>query len=172
VYAIAAAAVLAVAVVVVAIVLLVVPGSAPRPHLRGGHTAAAVAAPLPTLSAIPSIGATAPPLGVQSARALVVRYLDDVNTRDRADAQSLICPRLSASWSAAVDGPTGDFTVSVVRAVFRSAAPTPAGSDGDAAYDLSYTLEVRSPNAVDTASNSVVFRVVQTATGPQLCGES
>jgi hypothetical protein len=161
-FLIAAAA--GVAVVLVALVLLAVfaGGHARRPHLVLARSSPATSNPLDSTSGT----AGAPlPIPADDARAVVVRYLDDINTQNRADATTLICSALVDDWKAKIDEPGGDFTVAVTRAVFHGATPAPGG---DA---LSYQLDVRPRTGEEVNSSPITFTVTGSAGAYQLCGE-
>jgi hypothetical protein len=147
-------------VVVIAMVLVVVfaAGGARRPHLLARSSAS------PTVSA--SVSATGLSIPVDDARAVVVRYLDDINTQNRTDAASLICASQLSAWQQKIDQPGGDFTVAVSRAVFHGAT---AAADGDA---LSYELDVRGRQADEVNTNTITFTVIGSPGAYQLCGES
>ncbi|PZS12390.1 MAG: hypothetical protein DLM57_19015 [Pseudonocardiales bacterium] len=99
------------------------------------------------------------------ARKIVVRYLADVNAQNRTDAATLICPELVDTWRKAIDGPNGDFTVTVTHATFQSASSSSSG------VDLKYSLEVKGIKTGSTAVNPVTFTIVAKAGGPKICGE-
>jgi hypothetical protein len=162
----AAAAGLAVVVIAVVLVVVFAAGGAPRPHLVTGSSTSAGG--LPGASAGGSGGAsgTTVSIPVADARAVVVRYLDDINTQNRTDAASLICPGQLTAWHQKIDQPGGDFTLAVLRADFHGATAT-AGGDA-----LSYELDVRPRQSTEVNTNSVVFTVIGSPGAYQLCGES
>ena len=105
-------------------------------------------------------------VSLTAARALVVKYLDDVNAQNRTAAKSLICDALVNDWQSTIDQPGGDFTVSVTRATFQTSQATATG------VELEYTLEVQSVGTNELSVNTVAFTVVDSAGTLQICGES
>ncbi|MDP9117432.1 MAG: hypothetical protein M3O28_09350, partial [Actinomycetota bacterium] len=113
----------------------------------------------PTGKAQPTGSAIDPAL----ARQLIVRYLNDVNTRNRADGQTLICAAKVASWRSSIDQSRGDFTVNIVQATFQGATPRSTG------IELKYALQITT--AGTAANNSVTFTVIDEH-GLKICGEA
>ena len=154
------------AVVLAAVLALVFAGGSPRrPHLLAGSSPAATSASTGSTGSF-AAGGTGLPIPVEDARAVVVRYLDDINTQNRSDAASLICARLVGDWRTKIDQSGGDFTLAVTRAVFRGARAAPAG------VALSYDLDVRPRTSNQVNTNSVTFTVIGSPGSYQLCGES
>lgn len=98
------------------------------------------------------------------ARTVIVRYLNDVNAQDRADAQTIVCAPLVTTWKSSIDKPGGDFTVSIAKATFEGSTPQSAG------LDLAYSLDVKDITSGTTATSKVTFTVVDD-NGLKLCGE-
>jgi hypothetical protein len=165
------------AAVVLAVVLVVVfaGGSARRPHLiarsSSGATSTSAAASTESSGRTGTSGTSgatgaAVSIPVEDARAVVVRYLDDINTQNRSDAAALICRRLVDDWRKKIDQSGGDFTLAVTRAVFRGASPAPTG------IALSYDLDVRPRTSDQVNTNTVTFTVIGSPGAYQLCGEN
>jgi hypothetical protein len=111
--------------------------------------------------------ATGGAVSIPDARALVVRYLDDINRLDRTSAQQLICTPLVDGWKATIDQPGGDFTISVDQATFQRATAHPGG------LDVTYSLAVTDRSTGGQSTNQVTFTVLPDAAGQlQLCGEA
>ena len=99
------------------------------------------------------------------ARTVVERYLDDVNTQDRTDAATLICPELVDTWRTSIDKASGDFTVTVTSKTYQGATPASRG------LDLKYSLNVKSVKTSQTGVSPVVFTVVKRSADLLICGE-
>jgi hypothetical protein len=149
--------------VVLALVLVVVfaVGNAPRPRLVARSTAGGSATFAPS-----GVSTATLAIPVEDARAVVVRYLDDINTQNRTDAAGLICAGLVADWRSKIDKPGGDFTLAVTGAVFHGATPAAGG------VSLSYELDVRPRASNEVNSSTVTFIVTGSAGAYRLCGES
>lgn len=124
----------------------------------------AVAPPGAGSSADPVGGSASPssdgPLTVDQARAAVVAYLADVNSRDRGSAGALICQSMYQTWLDNSDSPSGDFAYSVIGAQYVDAVP----QAGSGAIVITYELKFN-----DQTLNTVHFTVVN-QTGAKLCG--
>ena len=157
---IAAAAGVAVVLIALVLVAAFAGGHARRPHLAVARSSPAATG---STSGVPG---TALPIPVEDARAVVVRYLDDINTQNRSDATELICSGLVNDWKKKIDQPGGDFTVAVARAVFRGAT---AAHGGDT---LSYELDVRPRTSDQVNTSTIAFTVTGSPGSYRLCGES
>ena len=171
VYLIAALAGMAVVLIALTLVTVFAGGHARRPHLvarsstpdvsTSGAGGASSVPPVPS-----GTSATGLPIPVEDARAVVVRYLDDINTQNRSDAASLICSRLVGDWRKKIDQSGGDFTLAVTRAVLHGVAAAPSG------VALTYDLDVRPRTSDQVNTSTVTFTVVGSPGSYQLCGES
>lgn len=136
---------------------------------RRDTTPAHTSAPRVTTDASPTASSA---VALADARALVVRYLDDVNTQNRSDAQSLICTSLADSWRSTIDQPNGDFTVRVTKATFTNYHPTTDGIQLDYTLDVTPATAATAGSTSDTAESAVTFTVVHDLTGLRICGEN
>jgi hypothetical protein len=98
------------------------------------------------------------------ARQIVQQYLDDINSQDRTDAQTLICTALVSSWRQKIDQSGGDFTVKVTDSTFETS------TQQTESLDLKYTLSVKAIDSGQTGTSEVTFKVVEES-GLKICGE-
>ena len=97
---------------------------------------------------------------------MVTQYLQDVNTQDRTDAATLICPELVDTWRNSIDKPSGDFTVKVTKSTFLGSTTVSQG------LDLKYSLNVQSiKTPSQTGVSPVTFTVVDRSGDLLICGE-
>ncbi|MEP6597920.1 MAG: hypothetical protein ABJB98_00545 [Actinomycetota bacterium] len=117
----------------------------------------------PSSSETPSGTGTAPTEA--AARAVVERYFADINKQDRTDAETLICVEKRPQWRASIDGPTGDFTVTIATYTFASAAPGSAG-------EIVLTYNITASKGTATNKSSAKFTLISEGGSPKICGES
>jgi len=97
-----------------------------------------------------------------AARAVVERYFADINAKNEADAQTLICADQVSGWKQKIHEADGDFTVTIGKFVFVRSAP---GADADT-VNLDYSITVTGASDPST----VTFAVVSEH-GAKICGE-
>lgn len=176
--ALVAALVFAAMVVAAVVLLLTLPGSGHKSRAASSPPSSATvsdtssnpfpAIPLPptdtsggsgSSTATPS--ASASPVTEEDARATVVSYINDVNTKDRVSAGKLICTQLYDAWLQNIDAANSDFNFQIVNARFT-------GSDGAAggARIAHYALTFN-----DGTVSNVDFTLIDQG-GPKICGEA
>lgn len=114
-------------------------------------------------SAAPTGSGTAP--AESDARTVVERYFADINKKDRTDAETLICSQKQAQWRASIDGPTGDFTVTIAKYTFTTSSPGSAGE-----IVLAYDITASKGSA--TNKSKAQFTLISEGGTAKICGES
>ena len=98
------------------------------------------------------------------AKAIVERYLNDINSKDVTDATTLICAEQLQSWESNLNSANSDFNFHVDAATFSSSTATSSGG-----LNVKYAITASSSSG-QSADVTLTFTVISES-GTKICGE-
>jgi hypothetical protein len=129
----------------------------------GKNASAQTPAPRTTVITVSKTRSVAPSATNHGAAATVIeRYFADINRRDVADAQKLICTEQVNGFKQKITAAGGDFTLKISKFVYGGQQAGPSVGS----INVVYTVTVQG----NDTPNRVTFSMIN-QNGPKICGE-